>query len=474
MNLKYKVILTISVLLLGLSLITSVVNYLKSLEQTRSQLIDVSLPLSITNTYTEVQKNIIEPNLISSMMANDTFLKDWLLKEESNSEKIQNYLSTIKNKYNLLNTFLVSDITKKYYTSDGFIETLNNEDKWYFDLKDARKKKELNLDFNSYIDDSIVMFINYKIFDETSSFIGVTGVAIKTSYIDNMLKNFRKNYNFNVYFINHNGDIVLSEKNILKFKNINEIEALKKSREEIYKSRKKIEYIKDGEKHILTSKYIKELDLYLLVEAKVNTFTKNVKKAFYINLISSLLITLLVIYIILNVIKKYNRKLEYLASYDELTNIPNRRKFTENFENSLLLFKRDNIEESIIFFDIDDFKKLNDIYGHLVGDKVLKRIGLILNRDIRKTDYIARWGGEEFAILCNNIDLEQAQKVAEKLRLSIEKDSFISELIGETVSASFGVTQFIENDDYDTIVTRVDEALYEAKRLGKNQVVLKG
>lgn len=476
MNLKYRIILVIVVLLLGLSLVTSVLNYFKSLEQTKKQLVEVSLPLSITNIYSEVQKNIIEPNLISSMMANDTFVKDWLVNNEKNNTKIEKYLDTVKNKYNLLNTFLVSDATKNYYTADGYVETIKKEEKkdsWYFNFKRNQLKNELNLDYNVNIDDSIVMFINYKIFDNNYNFLGATGVAVRTSYINNMLKSFRTNYNFNVFFVDPNGKIVLSESNRDNPTHLNDSLELKQISKEIFNSSKKVEYKKNNEKYILSSEYIKELNLYLVVEAKIDSFMVEVRKTFYINLIFSIFITFIVIYIIVAMIKKYNKKLEYLANNDPLTDLPNRRKFTENFENTLFIFKRNSINQSIIFFDLDNFKNLNDTYGHLTGDKVLVRIGEILKENIRKSDYISRWGGEEFSILCNSVDVNKAKIVAQKLRVTFEEDIKLKELVPTGLTASFGVTEFRINDDYDSIVTRVDSALYKAKKDGKNTVVVK-
>ncbi|NQY93955.1 MAG: GGDEF domain-containing protein, partial [Campylobacteraceae bacterium] len=114
MSLKVIVVSVITFLLISLSIGTSILNYTKSLNETEKQLKNSSLPLSIDNIYTEIQKNVIEPNLISSMMSSNTFLKDWLINEESNIPKIKKYLSTIKDKYSMFNTFLVSHESKNY------------------------------------------------------------------------------------------------------------------------------------------------------------------------------------------------------------------------------------------------------------------------------------------------------------------------------------------------------------------------
>jgi diguanylate cyclase (GGDEF)-like protein len=178
----------------------------------------------------------------------------------------------------------------------------------------------------------------------------------------------------------------------------------------------------------------------------------------------------MIIVIILYTVKGYNKKLEELAAYDNLTKLPNRRTFNQNFEKALQLFKRDKIPRCVIFLDIDNFKSINDNYGHLVGDKVLKRVAVILNIQIRSSDNISRWGGEEFLILLNDSSLDDSLDVAEKIRVAFENDIELHDLINGGATASFGVTSFNELDTIETIVSRVDDALYEAKHNGKNCV----
>ncbi len=462
-------------LLVSFSVGSSVLNYVKSLEETQIQLKERSLPLSIDNIYTEVQKNLIEPTLVSSMMAHDTFLKDWLILEETETEKIAKYLETIKNKYHMFSTFLVSEKSGNYYTSKGLLEKVqedNPNNAWYFRFKEIQEPYEINLDFNKYMGDSLIMFINYKIFDEKYHYLGATGIGIKISYINEMLKHFRVKYNFNVFFVNKEGEVVLSEVGVNRVSHLNEDKKLRTLSSKILEeSSKTLEYEKEGNHYILNTKYIEELNLYLLVEAQIEEFTQEVEKTFILNLIISLAVTFIIIVIILYTVKTYNKKLEYLAAYDSLTKLPNRRTFNLNFEKALRLFKRDNVARSIIFFDIDNFKLINDNYGHLIGDTVLKRIAAILNMQVRSSDNLSRWGGEEFLILLHDSSLKDSLDVAEKLRMAFENDIDLHDLVKGGVSASFGVTSFQEDDTLERIITRADEALYKAKNQGKNCVV---
>ena len=151
MNLKYEIIAVIATLLLGVSIISSVVNYRIDIRATQQQLKDISLPLSIDNIYTEIQQRMIEPIIVSSLMANNTFVKDWVLDGEKDVKHITKYLKEVQDKYNMFTTFLVSDSTKKYYHPTGVIDTINiynNENNWFFNLKKSKQSHEINLDIN--------------------------------------------------------------------------------------------------------------------------------------------------------------------------------------------------------------------------------------------------------------------------------------------------------------------------------------
>lgn len=473
---KYKVVIIITISLIFLSLTISVINYVVSLKNAQSQLREQSLPLSLDNIYSDIQKSIIEPYLVSSLMANDTFVQDWIINEEENSDKIAKYLETIKNKYDMFNTFLVSDKTKNYYTQNGFIEKVDKENKnnqWYFSFKDYSHKHEINLDFNDNLSNNLIMFINYKIFDHNYHFLGATGVALKISYIDDLLKSFRVKHKFLVTFFDEHGKVILSERSINKKKNLDEYEVLKNYKEEILsKKQNAFEYEKDGHKYILNTKYISELNLYLTVEANLDDFTEDVQRIFYLNIISSIFITSIISFFIFFLIKNYSKKLEHLSKHDTLTDIFNRYAFEERFVNQILLQKRRKNDISVIFFDIDNFKNINDTLGHQKGDIVLKRIAKILSHNIRQTDLFARWGGEEFVVALFDSSLEDTKDICEKLRYAIENDLELLSICSYNVTASFGITMVKDKDTKDSVIIRADEAMYESKKNGKNRITV--
>jgi len=157
------------------------------------------------------------------------------------------------------------------------------------------------------------------------------------------------------------------------------------------------------------------------------------------------------------------------ATTDPLTGLFNRLKFNEALASEMLRAERYNSPLSLILYDVDHFKAVNDTHGHQAGDKVLVNLSRLASASIRHSDLLARWGGEEFVILVPGCDAAMAREAAEKLRTAISDIEF--EEVG-TVSCSFGVAEYVEGESVETLIARVDEALYQAKVNGRNRVEL--
>ncbi len=161
------------------------------------------------------------------------------------------------------------------------------------------------------------------------------------------------------------------------------------------------------------------------------------------------------------------KRLEHAATVDSLTKLYNRTHFNNLLEFEFSRQQRNRQHASLILCDIDDFKKINDTYGHLFGDKALRHVADTIAHSIRKHDIAARWGGEEFIILLPDTDLEKALHVAQKICHAIAHAEFQKTI---TITASFGVTQLRRSDNTASWFGRTDEALYKAKQQGKNRV----
>ena len=200
----------------------------------------------------------------------------------------------------------------------------------------------------------------------------------------------------------------------------------------------------------INSIYERELNILTLnktLERKVNRRTKELRDA--------------------------NKKLLEISNIDYLTNIPNRRYFFEAGSKSFYLAKREEKNLSIICIDIDYFKKINDTYGHNIGDEILKLLANTMAKIVRKSDILARTGGEEFTILLNNMNGRNAFVFAEKLRNNIENLTYTNNDIKIKLTISLGISQMKKDDEnLDSIIIRADKALYLAKEENRNKSVI--
>ena len=170
------------------------------------------------------------------------------------------------------------------------------------------------------------------------------------------------------------------------------------------------------------------------------------------------------------IIEKQNKELEHLANIDKLTGIYNRLKLDDILQNELDRFRRYNHHFACAIIDIDYFKNVNDTYGHLVGDKVLKELSKVVKQNIRTSDYFGRWGGEEFLIILPEINKADLENLLEKIRVNISEHDFL-EAGNQTIS--IGATISLKDDVNESIINRADVALYEAKNSGRNRSILK-
>ena len=167
-------------------------------------------------------------------------------------------------------------------------------------------------------------------------------------------------------------------------------------------------------------------------------------------------------------LKNAQIKLKKLANTDYLTGLYNRKYQDKAFRKEFKRTKRYGHTLGVILIDIDDFKKINDNFGHQIGDKVLQDISNILKKYTREHDIVGRWGGEEFLIICPQTDMKGTKALAENLRKKIENFKFLNKM---SQTASFGLSINTKTDDMYTLISRTDKALYMAKDANKNCVV---
>ncbi|MBU5310660.1 diguanylate cyclase [Tissierella carlieri] len=168
-----------------------------------------------------------------------------------------------------------------------------------------------------------------------------------------------------------------------------------------------------------------------------------------------------------------NKELREKLNIDELTKAFNRRAATKKLQETFYLFKRYNNVFAVVIFDIDDFKKINDSYGHDVGDRVLRNLVEIINKSTRKTDFLCRWGGEEFLLICEGLKEEHLDSFTDKILRDIENFEYEDQGEKYHITISIGASYFNKDDeDFSSVVKRADMALYKSKKEGKNRATL--
>ena len=167
-------------------------------------------------------------------------------------------------------------------------------------------------------------------------------------------------------------------------------------------------------------------------------------------------------------LEQVNKELTRISGIDKLTQISNRLKLDEILKNEMSRSERYNTCLSIAILDLDFFKRVNDDFGHLVGDEVLVRVANILKNNVRESDTVGRWGGEEFLIILPQTNTESAMVVAEKIRVAVCEECFKTV---KHITCSLGITSIIKGDNQDKMLLRADKALYMAKNSGRNKVL---
>ena len=166
--------------------------------------------------------------------------------------------------------------------------------------------------------------------------------------------------------------------------------------------------------------------------------------------------------------RRLELELERQASHDRLTGLYNRWKFEEALNLETERARRYGTEFSLVMFDIDRFKEVNDTYGHDVGDAVLRKMAAVVGQQIRRTDILARWGGEEFMILLSETGLDHATRLAEATRIRVAQADFPGP---GRLTISLGVTEYLRGETISTLLKRVDNAMYQAKQRGRDCTV---
>ncbi|MDD2464330.1 MAG: sensor domain-containing diguanylate cyclase [Desulfobulbus sp.] len=462
----------ISLLLITGFLITSVVGYMVSVSMARKDLTDSILPLTSDNIYSEIQKDLIRPIFISSMMSSDTFLRDWVMSGEQDIARMTRYLSEIRTKYQAITSFFVSEKTGNYYFAGGVLKHMRPNDPrdvWYYRVRSMQEPYELNLDPDLANLDTMTIFINHKVFDYNGNFIGATGCGLSVDSMTRLLRDYEQRYQRHIYFVDPQGNITFSaDKNTPH--NLSQIRGLADLGPKIlHQEQGGFSYERGGQTFHLNTRFLKELNWFLLVEQSLEPEIRSLRRTLFLNLGLSLAIGLVILVIVQQTIAQYQRQLEEMAATDKLTGLCNRHSGETLFNQAIREADRTKGRVAVLLMDLDHFKRINDTYGHHAGDLVLVVCSKVIKSCLRQADIVCRWGGEEFLVLLKDCSLEDAYNVAEKIRLSLEQENIVLNACQLHAQCSLGVAERQEGESWEALVIRADKALYQAKNSGRNR-----
>lgn len=472
---RYWIIALISLLLLAGFASTLLTSYFVAYKSLGEEISQNTLPLTGDNIYSEIQKDLVLSIHISSLMAHDTFVRDWILAGEKDPERIIRYLQQIQEKYETVTAFFVSQESKRYYHPDGVLKKVSEDDPqddWYFRATRMQSPYEINIDTDTADQSRMTIFINYQVYGYDNDLLGVTGVGLELRQVQDTLQTYQGKYNSSVFFVNNSGKVTLRAddfhfpENIHNWKNFSQ-----KALSILTNPGASFEYKTDDHIFYVSSRFLPEFNLFLIILKNSDNLQGRLTARLKYNFAIGLFITLIVIAIVTTILKKYNQSLERLASIDALTGAYNRHAFSMIFSQMAKESKRKGYPVSLILFDIDHFKSINDQFGHHSGDLALKEFSRIASKTIRESDVLCRWGGEEFAVLLRECPLKEAVNVAEKIRKTIAGHLIYFGKESVSMTASAGVALHRPGEHLALLTERADKLMYQAKQEGRNRIV---
>lgn len=426
-----------------------------------------------------IENSMSKPVMVSKTMANDEFLKTWLMGEPQNAgdkayiDQLYCYLKAYQVKYDYTTVFCISDQTGNYYYQDGLNKTLSKEDEhdiWYYNFTSSGHEYDLEVDTNQVSNNNVTVFVNFRVEDDDGGLLGVIGVGLQASFIEDTIRSYEKNYDLSVYIINVGGaensftggtDIFVDREDLPAYTGIKENIALNKSGESEIQW-----FTSGGERRCLITKYDDTLGWFLILEMKTNSISKSFQESIQNNILFMLISLAVCIVVSTIVFLNYNRRIVTMENTDELTGLSNRKLFSEQYP--AFVRKHSEQKKTLFMLDIDHFKDVNDMHGHIFGNKVLAMVAEELRNTIDGNGMAARWGGDEYIGILT-VSPEEAQMILCRL-MAVLKDK---EKNGDySVTASVGIAEIRENLNMDQVIKEADEALYCSKKNGRDRITV--
>jgi diguanylate cyclase (GGDEF)-like protein len=486
---RKRLFLLLALLLIIGFLSSSLLSYQVARNAVRDTIINRELPLTGDSIYSEIQRDILRPVFVSQQMAQNTFLRDWAISGERDVDSLTRYLAEIKASQGAITSFFISEKTRFYYVPAGVLKTVKESeaaDAWYFRVRQMKEAYEINSDPDAANKNILTVFINHKVFDYGGNYLGVTGIGLSSNSLERLVDQYEKKFGRRISFVDAKGQIIMTSKLAAVEQGMLSAQpGMQAVAEQIINrsaEQTKLQYEREGRTVHVNSRLIPELNWYLLVEEEESRALAPLTRVLWATIAIGIIATLSALALVLFAVRRYQQHLEHMASTDMLSSLTNRQTGEAKFSAAVNEAASEGALLSLIVFDIDHFKRINDNYGHLTGDHVIAQVARQARQLVGHKDMLVRWGGEEFVILLPEYTLDEARKLAvqllaqiELLRLKLEGahregQAAHAEELQLTVSA--GVAQHEKAELPEAFFSRADAALYRAKQAGRNCVEL--
>ncbi|WP_158966348.1 sensor domain-containing diguanylate cyclase [Paraglaciecola sp. L3A3] len=415
-----------------------------------------------------IVEQLMQPLHISQTLAKARELKELMNHPQGKEDEIFAMLARLNKEFDL-NFFIASEISRIQYNSTGRRIELNEEKvNWYFRYKEQPEKAMA--DIGQWQNPQF--YIDLKIYNENDEFLGVFGVGKSLNGFTEIFSEYKKAYGYDFIFVDQNKDITLtSDPELLvqgiTFKNLTDLpwfQALNETQQASSLNNLLLDV--DGKESLIAELNIQPFDWTLYLITPLESRQTEISRGFIISVVTLLAIIFGLFLLIYNLLYYFKKDMQKIKQIDILTELSNRSNMTLKFEE--LMYEQQSV--SLVLIDLDNFKPINDTHGRKAGDIVLRQIAQMLQSEVRESDFLGRWGGEEFILLMPNTGPHEAVEICQGLCHKLAAMTITTGSTSIQMTASFGVSFTAIQRPMSEVISAADDALFVAKREGRNLV----
>jgi diguanylate cyclase (GGDEF)-like protein len=431
-------------------------------EQSRAQQQSYSPALQL------VTEELMQPLHISQTLAKAIELQGLMLNPMDNEDQIFATLKRLNQEFSL-NFFIASELSRTQYDSEGKkIELIEGKIDWYFRYKD--QPENAMADIGQWQNPQF--YIDLKIYDDEDNFLGVFGVGKSLKAFTQIFSEYKNIYGYDFIFVDQNKDITLtSDPELLiegvTFKNLVDLpwfQSLEPEQQQASLNNLLIQI--NGQEALIAELNIQPFDWTLYIITPLQSRQIQISRAFIISIVTLLAVIFGLFLLIYSMLYYFKKDIQKITQIDILNELANRSNITLKFEK--LMYDKQSV--SLVLIDLDNFMPINETHGRKAGDIVLRQVAQMLQSDIRETDFLGRWSGSEFILLMPDTGPHEAVELCQVLCKKLAAMTITTGTTSIQITASFGVSFTATPRNMSEVVSVADDALFSAKRDGRNKV----